>query len=82
MVLRLGEEGRALRRPLRVGLVDIKDAHVHEGAGAVRIGRRRERDRGLVVGGAAANVEDQPRVRDLQDHRITLQHHLGVETIR
>ena len=45
VILRLGEELGTLSGPLCIGCMDIRDAHVEEGAGAVRIGRGRERDR-------------------------------------
>src|SRR5712691_4025428 len=46
---------------------------------ATRVGRRGESDIGLIVGGTAAHIEDQPRVRDLHDYRVALQHHLPAE---
>jgi hypothetical protein len=55
VVLWLGEELGALRRPLPVDLVDVGDTDVEEGAGAVGVGGRGEGDGRLVVGGAAAS---------------------------
>src|SRR5205823_4609631 len=79
MVLRLREELRAVGRPFLVDLVDVRDADVEELARAARVGRRRESDGGLVVCGAAADIEDQPRVRNLHDDRVALQENLPVE---
>src|SRR5229473_5951183 len=79
MVLRLGEELRALRRPFLVDLVDVSDANVEKGACAVGVERRRQSDGGLVVGRTAAHIEYQPRVRDLHDDRVALQENLPVE---
>src|SRR5216684_7596863 len=62
MVLRLGQELCALRRPFRVDLADVSDANVQECACVVGVGRRSESDGGLVVRGTAAHIEDQPRV--------------------
>src|SRR2546427_11951523 len=60
MVLRLSEKLRALGRPFLVDLVDVRDADVEEGARAARVGRRRERDGGLVVCGTGADRPGTP----------------------
>src|SRR3982074_220544 len=79
MVLRLREELRSFGGPFLVDLVDVRNADVEERARAARVGRRRESDGGLVVCGTAADIEDQPRVRDLHDDRVALQENLPVE---
>src|SRR5713226_6852032 len=79
MVLQLGQELCALRRPFRVDLADVSDANVQECACVVGVGRRGESDGGLVVRGTAAHIEDQPRVRDLHDDRVALQENLPIE---
>src|SRR5438445_115193 len=79
VVFGLGKKLRSPRRPLFVRLGDVRDADVHERAGAIRIRRGRQRDRRLVVGGTPADIEDEPGVRDLQDHWIPFQHHLCIK---
>ena len=75
----LGQELDTLRRPLRVGRGDVGDPDIEERAGVVRVIRRRERHRGLVIGRAAAGVEEEPAVGDLQDDRVAFHHHLRPE---
>src|SRR6266852_2451540 len=79
VVLRLGKELGALRRPFLVGLLDVSDTNVEECACAVGVGRGRESDAGLVVRRTAAHIENQPRVRYLHDHRVAVQENLPVE---
>src|SRR5918912_3463138 len=79
VVFRLGEELGALGGPLPVCPLDVGDADVEEAADLVRIRWRGEDDGGLVIGRAAALVEDQPGVSDLQDDGVTLAEHLSVE---
>src|SRR5205823_4440376 len=67
MVFRLGEEVCALRRPLSIDPCDVGDADVEERAGLIRVGRRGQRHRRLIVRGTTADVEDQPGVSDLHD---------------
>jgi len=69
----------ALCRPFLVRLLDICDPDIEERARLVRIGRRGQGDGGLVVGRAAALVEDEPRIRDLHDDRVTLDEDLAIE---
>src|ERR1700751_934984 len=60
--LGLGQELGALGRPLRVGRGDVGHPEVEEGAGPFGVCWRGEGHRGLVVGRAAAYVEDEPAV--------------------
>src|ERR671915_1722515 len=79
MILRLREELGTLRRPLLVGLRDVRNADVEERTRAIGIRGCRECDRRLVVRRPAAYVQNQPRVRDLHDDRISLPDNLPVE---
>src|SRR5712664_3119230 len=79
VVLGLGQELGALRRPLRVGRADVGDPEVEKCAGLVGVSRRRERHRGLVIGRAAARIKDEPAVGDLHDDRVAFHHHLRSE---
>src|ERR671918_1464665 len=79
MILRFREELGTLRRPLLIGLRDVRNADVEERTRAIGIGGCRERDRRLVVRRPAAYVQNQPRVRDLHDDRISLPDNLPVE---
>ena len=63
MVFGVGQELGTLRRPLRVRRGDVRDPDVEERAGMAGVGWRRERHGGLIIGRAAADVEDQPAVR-------------------
>src|SRR5438128_8014958 len=71
----------APRRPVLVDLADVRDPDVEEGARAVWIGRGGQGNRGLVIGRAAALVEDQPGVGDLHDDGVALQYYLAVEDL-
>ena len=42
-------------------------------------GRRRQCDRRFVVSWTAANIEDEPRIGDLHDHRVTFHENLPIE---
>src|SRR5713101_4565299 len=79
MILRLGEELGALRRPFLVGLGNVGDANVEECARAVGVRRRSESHGGLVVRRTATDIEDQPGVRNLHDDRVALEENLAVE---
>src|SRR6266478_1123559 len=79
VILWLGEELRALGQPLLVHPGDIRDADVEERARAVGVGRRRQCDRRFVVSWTAANIEDEPRIGDLHDHRVTFHDNLPIE---
>src|SRR6266705_3021794 len=72
VVFGLGEELGSSGRPDLRCRGDVRDADVEEGADLVGVGRRCEGDRGFVVGRAAAVVEDERRVRYLQDDWIAL----------
>src|SRR6266849_912068 len=79
VVLRLREELCPLRRPFLVDLMNVRDANVEERTRPVRIGRGLQSDRGLVVSGPTAHIEDQPRIRDLHDDRVALKQNLPAE---
>src|SRR6266516_3458957 len=72
VILGFGEELRALGGPFGVGLVNVRHAHVHEGARPIRVRWSRQSDRRLVVSGATALVENQPCVGDAHNDRVTL----------
>ena len=78
-VLRFGKELRSDCSPLLIGSCDVRDADVEECAGALRVGRSLQGYVGLVLGRAAADIEDDPRVGDLHDHRVSLKYRLGAE---
>src|SRR4051812_15669455 len=48
-----------------MAFLDVSDADIHETADGIGVGRDAERDRGFVGCGSPADVDDQPRVRDL-----------------
>src|SRR4030088_161949 len=79
VVFGLGEEIGSSGRPDLRCRGDVRDADVGEGADLVGVGRRGEGDRGFVVGRAAAVVEDEPRVRYLQDDWIALEQDFPAE---
>src|ERR1700737_1063810 len=81
MDFRLGQKRRTLGRPFLVDLLDVGHPDVEEGAGAVRVRRRRQRDGRLVVGRSAPLIEDQPGVGDLHDYRIALDQHGAAEDL-
>lgn len=62
---RLGKKSRASFDPLFVTGPDVGDAQVEEAADSVEIRRRFEEDLGLVGSWAAARIEDDPTVRQL-----------------
>src|SRR6202044_4211010 len=51
---------------------NIRNADVHEAADLVRVGEDAEGDRRLVRGGPATDVDEEPRIRDLDVPRRTL----------
>jgi len=57
MVLRLGEELRALGRPFPVDLVDVRDATIEKRARGDGVTRRGEGDGRLVICGTTTDVE-------------------------
>src|SRR5438105_8571442 len=65
--------------PFPIDAGDVRNAHIEEGAGSIRIRWRRERDRRLVVGRTTARVENQPAVRNPHDHGVALDQHFPVE---
>src|SRR5262249_18049390 len=81
MVLWLGEKLRASGRPFFVCLLNVRHSDVHEGAGAVRVGRGGQGHGRLVIRRPAADVQDDPGVGDLHDHRIALDEHLAIEDL-
>src|SRR5690348_16428494 len=67
--------------------VDVGDPDIEKGADPVKIGRRLERYRWFVVRRSAADVDDDPPVRQGDDRGLALEHgfaseDLGVETPR
>ena len=64
-----GQEGRAPVAQGRERRPAVGDPDRHRMADAVGVGRRRERDRGLVGGRAAAGDQEQPRPEGAQDAR-------------
>src|SRR5262249_11335041 len=72
VVFGLGEELGSPGRPDLRCRGDGRAADVEEGAGLVGVGQRGGGDRGFVVGRAAAVVEDELRVRYLQDDWIAV----------
>ena len=62
VLLRRRQEFRTPGAPLGVHGLDVLDPDVEEAADAFGVGWRLQRDRGLVVGRAAAAVDDDPAV--------------------
>jgi hypothetical protein len=56
VILRLGDELGAARRPLRVGGADVSHPDVEKCAGPVEVARGRQRDRRPVAGRATKLV--------------------------
>ena len=73
-----GEEPSPLLPPVVVDRSDVGDADVEERAGAMRIGWSLEDDVGLVIGGPATLVQDQPGVRDPDGHLIEVGQSTGM----
>ena len=76
--LRFGEELRTQTFPTFIAFCDVRDADVHEAADSADVHeaadspailRRREVDVRLVVGRPAADIDDDPRVLELDDAR-------------
>src|SRR5450755_4585151 len=70
--LRLGEELRTQTLPTFVAFRDVRDADVHEAADSLAIPRRCEVYGQLVVGRPAADIDDDPRVRELHHVRLAV----------
>src|SRR3954453_1356640 len=86
-VLRRREELGPARAPLLVHGLDVGHADVEEAADPIRVPRRLERDGGLVLRGAAADVDDDPAVGERHERRLALAdrltaEHAGVEAPR
>src|ERR1700722_4400692 len=62
---RLSEELRTPTFPQLVARLNIRHADVHKATDLVRVGGDAQRYRRLVRGGTAADVHDEPCVRDL-----------------
>jgi len=75
------EELGTSRAPFRVDGLDIRDPDVQEAARAVRIRWRLERDRGLVVGRSATDVDDDPAVGERHVGRFTRADEPGAEDV-
>src|SRR5579872_3731220 len=78
---RFGEELRALGRPVGVYGGDVGNTDIQERADPVRIVRGLERDRGFVVRGAAAGVDDDPAVGQRHDRRLAIHQRLATENL-
>jgi hypothetical protein len=76
---RIGQKVRTSGGPFPLQGVDVGHADVEESADRVGVSRCGKRDGRFVRGRAAAVVEDQPRVGELKDDRVTVPHHLGTE---
>jgi len=59
--------------------VDICDHDIEEAADPVGVAWRRKGDRGLVVGGASAAVDDDEAVGECDIGRLWAEHHPGTE---
>src|SRR5688500_18858355 len=81
------EELGSARAPLGVDRLDVRHADVQEAARTVRVGGCLERDRRLVLGRPAADVDDDPAVGERDERRLASQdglaaEHLGIEAAR
>src|SRR5580692_5943866 len=72
VILRLRKERGPLGRPLCVSLLDVRDSHVEKRTRLIRFLRSCQGDFWLVVRWPTANIHDQPRVSNFQDHGIAL----------
>jgi len=61
--------------------LDVGDADVQEAAHAIRILWRLENDTRLVVCGSAADVDDDPAVRERDDRRLPGENDLAAEDV-
>src|ERR1700722_17548687 len=69
---RLRDELCTSTLPQVVASSNVRNADVHEAADLVGVGEDAERDRRLVRGGPATDVDGEPRIRDLDVPRRTL----------
>src|ERR1051326_4647124 len=79
VVFRFGQKVGASRGPLAVCLMNVSHSDVHEGAREIRIGWRRERNGWLVVSWTAADVENDPAVRHLQNDWVPFPDDLSIK---
>src|SRR6266566_8504491 len=75
------EEVGATLAPGLVGGLDVGDADVQEAAHAIGILWRLENDGRLVVCGSAADVDDDPAVRERDDRRLPGENDLAAENV-
>src|SRR5262249_12507658 len=75
------EELGASLAPRLVGRLDVCDSDVQEAADAIGIARRLEGDAWLVVCGSAADVDDDPTVRERDDRRLAFANDLAAEDV-
>jgi hypothetical protein len=75
------EELGASLAPRLVGRLDVCDADVEEAADAIGIAGRLEGDGWLVVCGSAADVDDDPAVRERDDRRLAGENDLAAEDV-
>src|SRR6266536_943842 len=76
-----GEEVGATLAPGLIDGLDVGDADVQEAAHAIRILWRLENDAWLVVCGSAADVDDDPAVRERDDRRLAGENDLAAEDV-
>src|SRR5919204_1467208 len=77
-----GEELGSASGPFLVDRLDVRDADVQEGAHAIGVRWGLERDRRLVLGGPAADVDDDPAVRERDERRLAGPDRLAAEHVR
>jgi hypothetical protein len=75
------EEVGASLAPGLVDRLDVGDADVQEAAHAIGILWRLENDARLVVCGSAADVDDDPAVRERDDRRLAGENDLAAENV-
>ena len=75
------EELGASLAPRLVGRLDVCDADVQEAADAIGIAGRLEGDAWLVVCRSAADVDDDPAVRERDDRRFAGENDLAAEDV-
>ena len=70
VLLRRRQELRALGAPFGVHCADVCDPDIEEAADPVGVGWRLKGDRGLVVGGASAGIDDDEAVGECNVGRL------------
>src|ERR1700683_3164668 len=62
---RLGNELGSSTFPQFIARLNIRNTNIHKAADFIRVGERAQRYRRLIRGGPAADVHNEPRIRDL-----------------